>query len=74
LWKATATYTVHEFEREMAQLKNMSEPAHAYLEKVDPHGWTRAFFDTTTKCDLLMNGSQEEIEEKACLAKLINNL
>jgi hypothetical protein len=52
----------------------MSEPAHAYLEKVDPHGWARAFFDTTTKCDLLMNGSQEEIEEKACLAKLINNL
>jgi hypothetical protein len=33
----------------------MSQPACAYLEKVDLHGWARVFFDTTPKCDLLMN-------------------
>jgi hypothetical protein len=30
-------------------------PAHAYLEKVDSHGWAMAFFYTTPKCDLIMN-------------------
>jgi hypothetical protein len=55
LWKAASTYIVHGFRREMEELKKMRQPAHAYLEKVDPHGWARAFFDTTSKCDLLMN-------------------
>jgi hypothetical protein len=35
LWKVAAAYTMHEFQREM-ELKNMSGPAHDYLEKVDP--------------------------------------
>jgi hypothetical protein len=54
LWRATVAYTVHEFQREMEELK-MSEPAHDYLVKVDPNGWARAFFDTAPKCDLPMN-------------------
>jgi hypothetical protein len=37
----------------------MSGLAHAYLEKADPHGWARAFFDKTPKCDLLMNNISE---------------
>jgi hypothetical protein len=69
LWKPVAAYTMHEFEREMAQLKNMSEPAHAYLEKVDPHGWARAFFNTATKCDLLMNNISECFNSYTILAR-----
>jgi len=55
LWKAAAAYTVHGFQREMEALKKLSPTAHAYLENIDPHGWARAFFDTTPKCDLIMN-------------------
>lgn len=55
LWKIASTYTVHGFLREMEELKQMSIPAHAYLEKVDPRGWARAFFNTAPKCDMLMN-------------------
>jgi hypothetical protein len=55
LWRAVAAYTVHEFQREMDELKRMSEPVHDYLVKADPSEWARAFFDTATKCDLLMN-------------------
>ena len=33
----------------------MSELAYDYLVKANPNGWARAFFDTTPKCNLLMN-------------------
>jgi hypothetical protein len=59
LWKVAYAYTVHGFQRKIEELKKMSQLAHAYLEKVHPRGWARAFFDTTLKCDLLMNNLYE---------------
>jgi hypothetical protein len=35
LWKATAAYIIHEFQREMEELKMMNELAHDYLVKVN---------------------------------------
>jgi len=55
LWKATATYTVNGFNREMTELKKLSSAAYDYVEKIDPHIWARAFFDIAPKCDLIMN-------------------
>jgi len=55
LWKAVAAYTVNGFNREMEELKKLSPAAHDYVEKIDSHIWTRAFFDTTPECDLIMN-------------------
>lgn len=55
LWKAVAAYTIHGFGKEMEGLKKLSPAAHAYLKKIDTHIWARAFFDTTPKCDLIMN-------------------
>jgi hypothetical protein len=55
LWKAATVYSFYGYQREMEALKKLSSVAHAYLEKIDPHAWARAFFDTTPKCDLIMN-------------------
>lgn len=48
-------YTVHGFQREMEAMKKLSPVAHAYVEKIDPLTWARAFFDITLKCDLIVN-------------------
>jgi hypothetical protein len=55
LWKAAAAYSFYGYQREMEALKKLSPAAHAYLEKIDPCTWARAFFNTTPKCDLIMN-------------------
>jgi hypothetical protein len=55
LWKAVAAYTINGFNREMTELKKLSPTAHDCVEKIDPHIWARAFFDTALKCDLIMN-------------------
>jgi hypothetical protein len=55
LWRAAAAYTVHEFQREMEEMKRIREPTHDYLVKANPNGWARAFLDIASKYDLLMN-------------------
>ena len=69
LWKVVAAYIVREFQREIEELKNMSNPPPTYLEKVDPCGWARAFFDTTPKCDLRMNNLSEYFNSYIILAR-----
>jgi hypothetical protein len=59
LWKAAAAYAVNGFNRKMAELKKLSPAAHDYVEKIDPHIWARAFFNTAPKCDLIMNNLYE---------------
>jgi hypothetical protein len=55
LWKAASTYNIPGFDREMAAMKRLSPAAHAYLEKIDPHTWARAYFNIGPKWDLVMN-------------------
>jgi hypothetical protein len=38
-------YTVHGFQKEMEALKKLSPTTHAYLEKIEPHGWARALMN-----------------------------
>jgi hypothetical protein len=55
LWKEAVAYSFVGYQRGMEALKKLSPAAYAYLEKIDPRTWARAFFDTTPKCDLIMN-------------------
>lgn len=59
LWKAASAYNIPGFDREMAAMKRLSPAAHAYLKKIDPHTWARAYFDIGPKCDLVMNNLYE---------------
>jgi hypothetical protein len=59
LWSAAAAYTEADFLREMDELKGISPDAYDYLSKVDPSTWSRAWFSTFTKCDLIVNNLSE---------------
>ncbi len=43
----------------MEELKHMSEDAYDYVAKIDPRTWCRAYFDTYSKCDMLVNNPCE---------------
>ena len=55
LWAAAAAYIEVNFYKEMDELKNISEYAYNYLMNIDRGSWSWAWFNTTTKCDLLVN-------------------
>jgi hypothetical protein len=62
----------------MEELKKINKDAFEYLDKIDPSGWSRAWFTSNTKCDLLVNNicecfnsyilNDEELEVIAKLA------
>jgi hypothetical protein len=43
----------------MEQLKVINENAFNFLDKIDPSGWSRAWFNSYPKCDLLVNNISE---------------
>ena len=55
LWAVVVAYTEAEFHNEMDELKHVSEDAYNYLSKIDPSSWSRAWFNTFPKYDLLVN-------------------
>jgi hypothetical protein len=55
LWAAAAAYIEADFFKEMDELKNKSEYAYNYLMSVDRRSWYRAWFNTSPKCDILVN-------------------
>jgi hypothetical protein len=55
LWAVATAYTPHEFTARMEELKKLSEPAYNYLVNIDPSGWSRAYFNEYSRCDLLVN-------------------
>jgi hypothetical protein len=55
LWVAACRYTEVEFNAHMQELKRMSLAAFEYLDRVDPSGWSRAWFHDYPNCDLLVN-------------------
>ena len=59
LWAAASAYTEPDFMREMEELKGISKDAYDYLAKIDPTSWSRAWFSTFPKCDLLVNNISE---------------
>jgi hypothetical protein len=59
LWAAATAYTEADFRLQMEQLKAINEDAYNWLDKVDPSGWSRAWFNSYSKCDLLVNNISE---------------
>jgi hypothetical protein len=55
LWAAACAYTKAEFNAHMQELKRMSPAAFEYLDKIDPSGWSRAWFHDYPNCDLFVN-------------------
>jgi hypothetical protein len=59
LWSTAAAYTEADILREMDELKGISPDAYDYLLKIDPSTWSRAWFSTFPKCDLIVNNLSE---------------
>ncbi|KAB1203081.1 hypothetical protein CJ030_MR8G005531 [Morella rubra] len=55
LWGAATAYTESEFNKKMDELKALSPDAHEYLRKIDPSVWSRSWFHTHSKSDLVVN-------------------
>jgi len=59
LWKEVSSYTKVDFKIHMEEMKRISPNAFDYLDKVDPRGWSRAWFNESPKCDLFVNNISE---------------
>jgi hypothetical protein len=55
LWVVAAAYTEAEFHKQMNELNLISNDAYNYLMKIDQNLWSRAWFNTFPKYDLLVN-------------------
>jgi hypothetical protein len=55
LWATTSAYTEAYFRYHMEELKKMNVADFEYLDKIDPSGWSRAWFHDYPKCDLFVN-------------------
>ena len=43
----------------MDKLRVLDEKAYKWVEKMPPNTWSRSFFSTYSKCDILLNNSCE---------------
>ncbi|CAO2143657.1 unnamed protein product [Urochloa humidicola] len=59
LWACARSSTVEKWNINMDKMKALNSDAHAWLEKMDPKTWVRAFFSEYPKCDILLNNSCE---------------
>ena len=59
LWACARSSSVQHWNTNMEVMKVLDSDAHAWLEKMPPNTWVRAFFSTFPKCDILLNNSCE---------------
>ena len=59
MWRAANATYANAFEREMKEIKSISEGAFEYLMNIPPRHWSKAFFKTGSKCDTLVNNMLE---------------
>ncbi|XP_061340661.1 uncharacterized protein LOC133287124 [Gastrolobium bilobum] len=59
VWEAARCTTVPQFQRTMQKLKELNEDAWAYLHKIDPSCWVKAYFSHWPKCDNITNNMAE---------------
>jgi len=59
LWACARASTVPRWNQEMDKMKLLNKDAHAWLEKMAPNTWVRAFFSEYPKCDILLNNTCE---------------
>jgi hypothetical protein len=55
LWVVVAAYTEVEFHKQMDKLNLISNDVYNYLMKIDQNLWSRAWFNTSPKCNILVN-------------------
>ena len=55
LWDVVAAYIEVEFHKKMDELKHISKDIYNYLSKIDPSSWSRAWFNSFPKYNLLVN-------------------
>ncbi|CAL8994222.1 unnamed protein product, partial [Prunus brigantina] len=53
--------TVSWFHAKMRKMLELSKPAHDWLAKKYPRHWSRAYFKSDSKCDMLMNNLCEAL-------------
>lgn len=58
-WVAAKVTRVEEFRLRMAQLKESDENAYEWLAKNSENQWSKAFFSTSPKCDILLKNMCE---------------
>ncbi|GMI78131.1 hypothetical protein HRI_001482400 [Hibiscus trionum] len=63
LWKAVRATYDREYEDAMSEVKSLSRDAYDWLSEKDPRNWSKAFFPTTTKCDMLLNNVCESFNK-----------
>jgi hypothetical protein len=59
LWRCARASTLVRWNQEMEKMRVLSKDAHAWLEKMPPNTWVRAFFSEYPKCDILLNNTCE---------------
>ncbi|KAG6491634.1 hypothetical protein ZIOFF_046569 [Zingiber officinale] len=59
LWDAAKATTVQEFRKRMQELKEIDRNAYEWLAKKHENHWSKAFFSTIPKCDILLNNMCE---------------
>jgi hypothetical protein len=59
LWACARSTTMAQFNTNMEKMKTLDSKAHAWLEKMAPNTWVKAYFSCFPKCDTLLNNSCE---------------
>jgi len=59
LWSCARSSSVPQWNRNMDKMRTLDKKAYEWLEKMPPQTWTRAFFSTFPKCDVLLNNMCE---------------
>ncbi|XP_075520701.1 uncharacterized protein LOC142553992 isoform X2 [Primulina tabacum] len=59
LWAAARATRVEEFKRRMEDLKKINHDAYIWLSKKPEQHWSKAYFSTIPKCDILLNNMCE---------------
>ncbi|KAG8374595.1 hypothetical protein BUALT_Bualt10G0011700 [Buddleja alternifolia] len=55
LWNLAKASTEAQFTLQMQSLKDVDEVAHQWISEVHPSHWSRSYFRTYPKCDILLN-------------------
>jgi len=59
MWKAAKATYFQAWEREMKEIRKVSEEAYKYLLKIPQKHWSKSRFSFNSKCDVLVNNMSE---------------
>lgn len=77
MWRAANATYPNAWEREMKEIKSISEEAFKYLIQIPPRHWSKAFFTHGPKCDTLVNNMSETFNSTIITARgkpIVTNL